>query len=70
MMDIGICKSFKGFFVERLDGRGEWRYWLPKAGSNYTTGMDALLAAREERDLEITRTCENLVIGERLVIEI
>lgn len=71
MMDIRICESFRGFFVERQDHRGDWHFWLPKSGMHdYRSGIEALHAAREERDLEINRACEKMKIGERLVIEI
>jgi hypothetical protein len=61
MMDIRIRKSFKGFFVERLNDRNEWRYWLPKDGEeDFRTGQEALQAAREERDAEIYRECAKI----------
>ena len=69
-MNIRIRKAFKGFFVDRQNDRGEWLCWLPIAGPNYTTGMDALLAAREERDLEINRACDKMASDESLEIEI
>ena len=61
MIDIRIRKSFKGFFVERLDDRNEYRYWLPKdGGKEFRTGQEALQAAREERDAEIYRKCAKI----------
>ena len=71
-MDIRILKSFKGFFVERLDDRDEWRYWLPKAGEEvFHTGQEALYAAREERDAEIYRACAKMSsYGETVELEI
>ena len=61
MIDIRIRKSFKGFFVERLDDRDEWRYWLPKEGEeSFRTGQEALQTAREERDAEIYRACARM----------
>lgn len=71
-MDIRICKAFKGFFVERLDDRNTWRYWLPKKEEKYfRTGQEALQSAREERDAEIYRECAKMSsYGEAVELEI
>lgn len=61
-MEIRIRKGYKCFFVERLDDRNEWRYWLPKnyTGAEYSTPSEALDAARNERDREILDKCNTL----------
>lgn len=71
-MEIRIRKGYKCFFVERLDDRNEWRYWLPKdnTGADYPTPSEALEAARTERDREILDKCKTLNYNEWVEAEI
>ena len=60
-MKIRICKGYKNFFVERLDDRNEWRYWLPKDDVPwFKTPRESLDAAREERERELLLDCEKM----------
>lgn len=61
-MKIRIRKGYKCFFVERLDDRNEWRFWLPKdyMEVEYSTPSEALDAARNERDREILDKCKTI----------
>ena len=53
-MKIRICKGYKCFFVERLNDRNEWIYWLPKEyeSAKYKSFIEALHAAKEEQEAE------------------
>lgn len=53
-MKIRIRKGYKSFFVERLDDRNEWRYWLPKerGSAECKSFIGALHAAKEEQEAE------------------
>ena len=61
-MEIRIRKGYKCFFVERLNDRNEWIYWLPKdyTGVGYPTPSEALDEARNERDREILDKCKTI----------